>query len=119
MKKEKLNKDKTPVHKTRARSRNVDWPAIRKEYVAGQLSLEEIGKLYDVTKQAIHEQAKKYKWPRDPKELIRKRIQEKLLDENLTQEAVDLAADRGASIILTPRRDGFFFRSRTILRRSS
>lgn len=93
----------------------VDWEAIEREYRAGQLSLREIGRQYDVTAPAVLKRAKKHGWERDLSNRVRESVNAKLVRETAretapvnavnAQEAVALAAARGVDVVFRHRRD--------------
>lgn len=56
--------------------RQVDWEAVEREYRAGQLSIREIGRIYDVTDTAIRKRAKQFGWARDLADKVRKAVKD-------------------------------------------
>lgn len=89
--------------------RQVDWEAIEREYRAGQLSIREIGRLYDVTDTAIRKRAKQFNWMRDlagkvrqavKSTVVRNAVRNELSREPASEaETVRAFADRGARAI--------------------
>lgn len=57
----------------------IDWPAIERHYRANQLSLNEIAKQYDVTRQAISKRAENEGWVRDLAEKIEQETKSKVM----------------------------------------
>ena len=57
----------------------IDWTAIERHYRAGQLSLNEIAKQYEVTRQAISKRAENEGWVRDLAEKIEQETKSKVM----------------------------------------
>lgn len=57
----------------------IDWPAIERHYRANQLSLNEIAKQYEVTRQAISKRAENEGWVRDLAEKIEQETKSKVM----------------------------------------
>lgn len=63
-----------------------DWEAIEREYRGGQLSLREIGRLYNVSDTAIRKKAKAEGWERDLTEKVRQSVRAKLVRDVGSQD---------------------------------
>lgn len=63
----------------RAADNPIDWTAIERHFRAGQMSLNEIAKQYEVTRQAISKRADKEGWTRDLSEKIRQDTENKVM----------------------------------------
>jgi hypothetical protein len=94
----------------------VDWEAIEREYRAGQLSLREIARQFDVSDTAIRKRAKADSWTRPLADKVREAVREKLVRADGShagsrpqrasdEEIVDGAADRGFAVVTSHRRD--------------
>ena len=88
----------------------VDWERIENEYRAGQLPISQIAEAGGVTRQAIQNRAKRYKWTRNLAEAVRQTVEAKLLSDvadtvapRNAQEIVEKAAARGVSVVLAHR----------------
>ena len=92
--------------------KQIDWEAIHREYRAGQLSIREIGRQYNVTDGAIRKHAKLYKWQRDLSDRVRQKVKAELVRSEVrtsTREAVrtpegdseivEQAAIRGVEVV--------------------
>lgn len=91
-------------NRTRRKPTDINWPAIKREYAAGQLSLEEIASQHGITKSYVCKMARKYNWPgrgeRDVREAIRERTEQLLVTEQSTlDEGIEIAAARGAQVV--------------------
>ena len=86
------------------------WKAIRNEWIAGQMSVSDIGRSYGPTRQAISKRAKDKHWPARGSlvEEVRKEVQAQLLvDDKVAatvapseaSEIVETAARRGVEVI--------------------
>lgn len=103
-----------------------DWTAIEREYRAGQLSNRELGKRFGVSDTAIRKKAAKEGWTRDLRQDVRRATAAKLAEADANEvreweggsqevrtinarteerEVIDAAAQRGADVIQTHRRD--------------
>lgn len=88
-----------------------DWEAIEREYRAGQLSIKEVARRYGCSDTAIRKKAKKLGWERDLASAIRDKVRNKLVREevrggNVSEpELIEQAAERGAQVVLTHRKD--------------
>lgn len=93
-----------------------DWEAIGREYRAGQLSIREIARQYDISETAIRKKAKAEGWERALASEVRKQVRERLVrsdgsqqgsqDQRATdKEIVDAAAKRGFDVVTSHRRD--------------
>lgn len=98
--------------KAKTTRKKYDWEAVERAYRAGQLSIREISKKHGPTESNIRYRAKKYGWTRDLTQHVQKRTKDKLLRTDLrtanAQEdaaIVEEAAERGAEIIRSHRRD--------------
>ncbi len=92
-----------------AAKKGIDWEAIEREYKAGQLSIREIARQYDVSPALIVRKAKKQEWKRDLTEQIRKSVNIKLVNTDVntdvnTQEIVEMAAVRSVEIVRSHRK---------------
>lgn len=94
---------------------DTDWEGVEREYRAGQLSLDEIGKMYGISKGRISQKAKAEGWKQDLSNRIKARAEAKLnerlvkekLNESFTSapdiERVEAGAEAIASIITEHR----------------
>ena len=95
-----------------------DWPAIEREFRAGQLSIKELGRQHSVSDTAIRKRAKALGWTRDLSGAVRTLVRESLVREEVRanqseltgvvpSEAaiVDAAAARGVEVVRSHRRD--------------
>ena len=91
------------------------WAAIKKEWLAGQLSISDIGRSFGPSRQAITKRAKEHRWPKRGSlvEQVRKEVESQLLeddavaDEVTPSEAADIvesAAKRGVMIVRRERK---------------
>lgn len=93
-------------------SERTDWEAIEREYRAGQLSVREIGRQYDVTEGAIRKKAKAGQWERALAAKVSAAVREKLVRADGTQDQrasntsiVETASQRGFDVVTSHRRD--------------
>lgn len=97
-------------------SERTDWEAIEREYRAGQLSVREIGRQYDVTEGAIRKKAKAENWERALAAKVSAAVREKLVRADGTQTGtqdqrasnitiVETASQRGFDVVTSHRRD--------------
>ncbi len=99
----------------------IDWETIEKKYRAGQLSIREIAREYDISAPAIVKKAKIEGWDRDLTEKVKQSITNKLVNSEVNtkvntkneKEIVEAAATKGAEIIKLHR--GGAEKQRTIL----
>ncbi|MGB2336204.1 MAG: hypothetical protein ACPH5V_02750 [Alcanivorax sp.] len=98
--------------KAKTTRKQYDWEAIERVYRAGQLSIREIAKKYGPTEGTVRQRAKRYSWSRDLTQDVQKRTKDKLLRTDVrtpnAQEdsaIVEEAAERGAEIVRSHRRD--------------
>jgi len=92
-----------------ARRTSLDWESVHREYRAGQLSLREIGRKYDVTDTAIRKRAKLEGWTRDLTDVARKAAKSEVVrsvvrtelsrEPQNDTETVKTFANRGARAI--------------------
>lgn len=98
-----------------------DWPAIERDFRAGQLSIKELGRQHTVSDTAIRKHAKKEGWTRDLSGAVRARVRDRLVREGVraNQSAnqgepagppsdaaiVDEAAARGVEVVRSHRYD--------------
>lgn len=93
-----------------AKRKVIDWEAVEKEYIAGQLSIREIGVLFGCSHVAIQKHAKKHGWTRDLADKIRKKVTTKLVTTEVTKphinekEIIEAAAQRGVAVIRSHRK---------------
>lgn len=96
--------------------RQVDWEAIEREYRAGQLSVREIARQFEITEGAIRKRAKSEGWSRPLADKVRDAVREKLVRADGTQDGtqsprasdadiVEQASARGLAVQLSHRRD--------------
>ncbi len=93
--------------------RQIDWDAIEKEYIAGSLSHAEIARRHGLTPAAITMRAKRQGWSKDLSAQVRKLVKRKLVndvvnsnnEEVTDREITEAAAQRGAEIIRSHRKD--------------
>lgn len=94
----------------------IDWEAIEREYRAGQLSLREIGRQYELSEGAIRKRAKAERWERALSDKVRSAVREKLVRADGTQQGtqeqrtsdrqiVEGASLRGFELVTSHRRD--------------
>src|SRR3984957_3669508 len=88
--------------------KRVDWEAIEREYRAGQLSVREIGRRYEVDEAAVRKHAKAEGWTRALAAKVREAVREKLVRNVGPQdgphpirdaEIIDMAAARGVEVV--------------------
>ena len=88
--------------------KSVDWEAIEREYRAGQLSVREIGRRYEVDEAAVRKHAKAEGWTRALAAKVREAVREKLVRNVGPQdgphpirdaEIIDMAAARGVEVV--------------------
>lgn len=93
-----------------------DWEAIEREYRAGQLSVREIARRFDVSEGAIRKKAKTDGWSRPLADKVREAVREKLVRADGTQDGtqsqrandaaiVEAAALRGFDVATSHRKD--------------
>lgn len=91
--------------------RTIDWEAIEREYRAGQLSVREIARQYEVTEGAIRKRAKADSWTRALAERVKAAVREKLVrdgtrDQHASDaEIVEHSALRGLEVVVSHRGD--------------
>jgi hypothetical protein len=87
----------------------VDWEAVEREYRAGQLSVREIGRLFNVSHVAIGKRAKKDGWIQNLAERVREEVTSRLVTSDVSKanakEAIEVASLRGVEMVLSHRRD--------------
>lgn len=92
--------------------KKVDWEAIGREYRAGQLSVREIARQYDVSDTAIRKKGKERGWQRDLTEEARRQTRAQLQREDAEvdpyasdqeRQAVAQAAQRGVQVVRVHR----------------
>ena len=89
----------------------LDWEAIEREYRAGQLSIGQLAKENDCTRQAIIKRAKLSGWTRNLAAAVQVETERRLLASAVTpavtaataREIVDAAADRNERVVLAHR----------------
>ncbi|AZE48238.1 hypothetical protein C4K04_2565 [Pseudomonas chlororaphis] len=92
-----------------------DWEAIERAYRAGALSIRTIAERNGISDTAIRKKAKASGWNRDLSEQVRKEVRNKLVrgevrDEQCANpehdaEIIDEAAEEGATVVRSHRRD--------------
>jgi hypothetical protein len=96
----------------RPRPAAIDWPAIEREYRAGQLSNRELERVYQVSEAAIRKRAKRDGWTRDLVGRVGVEIERKLLEAEAgvlpgqrvpDQAIVERAAERVRDVVLSHR----------------
>lgn len=92
--------------------RSIDWDIIRKEVVAGQLSIKEIARRHGCSDTAIRKKSKNLGWERNLAGAVREQVRNKLVREvrgenarATNEEVIDAAAERGASVVRSHRAD--------------
>lgn len=96
--------------------KNVDWEAIEREYRAGQLSVREIARQFELTEGAIRKRAKLDGWSRPLAAKVREAVRERLVRADGTREGtqerraadaeiIKAASARGLEVQLSHRRD--------------
>lgn len=90
----------------------IDWEAIEREYRAGQLSVREIARRYEVSEGAIRKRAKADRWERALADKVRGAVREKLVRADGTQaqrasdkDVLEGAATRGFEVVTSHRKD--------------
>lgn len=95
----------TPEKKTK---KTPDWQRIRAEYRAGQLSIREIARQYDLSETAIRKKAKTEGWTRDLSSQVREKVRTDLVRSEVRtekgsaltdDEIIEEAAARGVLIV--------------------
>lgn len=85
-----------------------DWEAIEREYRAGQLSIAELARQHNLSRQAIIKRAKRDGWVRDLAAEVRKVVSAKLVTDGVTSDnargTVELAAARAVEVVRSHRR---------------
>ena len=87
---------------------DVDWEAVEREYRAGQLSVREIAARHGCNASTVSRRARRYGWERDLSDQVRQRAQAKAVlggEDGDDEAIVEAAAERGAEVIQTHRRD--------------
>ena len=96
---------------------SIDWEAVHREYRAGQLSVREIARQFDIAESGIRRKAKAEGWDRDLTEQVNKKVRNKLVrSAQSAQDAqqkpgftendiIDAAADRAVQMIQLHRQD--------------
>ena len=92
--------------------RKIDWEAIEREFRAGQLSIREIAKTFNLTEGAIRKRAKADKWQRSLADKVRAAVREKLVRVDSTQinrtsdkDVIEGSSSRGFEVAISHRRD--------------
>ena len=83
--------------------RSIDWEAVEREYRTGQLSIREIGKLFDVSHAGIGKRARQEGWTRDLMGQVRRRANEILAlreSPSLPPEQIEKAVEDGATRVV-------------------
>lgn len=99
----------------------IDWTALQAEWIVGNLSNVALAKKFGVDEKAIRKRAKAEGWVRDDGELYRKKVEQKLQERAAAavrtevrkgkakaaaeSEVSDLAAEAGAQVVESHRRD--------------
>jgi hypothetical protein len=103
-----------------AKRKKVDWEAVKPEYRAGQLSNVALAEKYGCTETAIRKKAKRAGWQKDLSQKVREKVREKLVrtevrtDNANDDQIIEEAAERGANVLRTHRRDINTFRAMVI-----
>jgi hypothetical protein len=104
------------VSKAVAKQREHDWILIQKDWKAGLLSMEAIGKKYGMSRQAIHKRAKAEGWKRDLSDEVRREARIKLqhrqgpescqmsYPEVPDSEVIDSASDQLVDVVRSHRK---------------
>jgi hypothetical protein len=92
-----------------------DWEVIERAYRAGALSIRTIAERHGVSDTAIRKKAKALNWTRDLSDQVRKEVRSKLVrgevrndqgaNRELDAEIIEEAAEEGATVVRTHRRD--------------
>ena len=106
--------------------RSIDWEAVHREYRAGQLSVREIARQFDISESGIRRKAKERKWKRDLTHRVREKVRTELVrtevrsahsahknahntknahKEPTDDEIVEAAAERAVKMIELHRQD--------------
>ena len=107
----------------RKEKKDTDWEGVEREYRAGQLSLSEIGALFNISKGRISQVATEQKWDRDLSAKIKAKAEAKLNDSLLNAQLndeqkrsdvdrVEAGAEAVAKLILEHREDAAALRSK-------
>jgi predicted secreted protein len=93
----------------KAKRSKVDWEAVEREYRAGQLSVSEVGRQYEVSHTAINKRAKAEGWTRNLAEKVRQVVSERLVSDEVSKanvrETVEAAAARVVDVVRSHRKD--------------
>ncbi|MDR3449530.1 MAG: hypothetical protein P4M15_07275 [Alphaproteobacteria bacterium] len=90
----------------------IDWERIESEYRAGQLSIREIARTYQVDEKAVRTRAAKCGWTRALADKVRERVKEKLVRSESPHplrasdaDIVEAASLRGLAVVTSHRKD--------------
>ncbi|GAB3484365.1 hypothetical protein [Azotobacter salinestris] len=101
-------------------AKQLDWEAIERAYRAGQLSVRAIAAQHGINEKSIRNRAAAGGWQRDLADQVRKEVRNKLVrspqsavrnplrasaDCGLDAQIVEVAAEEGAQVVRTHRRD--------------
>lgn len=91
--------------------RVIDWPAVEREYRAGQISNRMLAEKYGCSEGAIRKRAREEGWSKDLTDTVRKAVRSELVrtevrTSNATErEVIETAAATGAQVVRTHRKD--------------
>ena len=94
--------------------RSIDWEAVHREYRAGQLSVREIARQFDIAESGIRRKAKEKGWDRDLTGQVNEKVRSELVRSAQSaqqkpsfteKDIVDAAADRAVQMIQLHRQD--------------
>lgn len=81
----------------------IDWEAIEREYRAGQISIAEIARQFEITHPAILKRAKRDGWTRNLASRVKEAVTAKLVTDGVTgktaAETVELVAARAVQVV--------------------
>jgi len=97
---------------TKKTRKAIDWEKVESEYRAGQLSLREIGRQYDVSDPAIRKKAKALGWERDLSAKIKTKVRSDLVRSEVRtknpqkeKEIIEAAAAQGVEVVRSHRKN--------------
>lgn len=94
--------------------KQIDWEAVGREVQAGQLSIREIGRQFNVSDKAVRNKIAEKGWTRDLTSKVRQKVRTELVrtevrtsnaDQATEDEIVSAAADRGVQVVQLHRKD--------------
>ena len=97
--------------------RSIDWEAVHREYRAGQLSVREIARQFDIAESGIRRKAKEKGWDRDLTGQVNEKVRSELVRSAQSaqnahkktkfseQDIVEAAAERAVQMVQLHRQD--------------